>query len=42
MSSLEELERIMDEGAADVECGQCGYADRIEPDGDYPCLEGLI
>jgi len=37
MVSMEELERIMSEGAADVECPACGECARIEPDGDYPC-----
>jgi hypothetical protein len=39
MASIEELERIMFEGVADVECEECGYGARIEPDGDYPCPE---
>jgi hypothetical protein len=54
MNQLEELERIMDEGMAEVECEACGHYATIEPDGDYPCpcgegrlvspliLEGLI
>jgi len=37
--SIEELERIMDEGMVDVECEVCGESDTIEPDGDYPCTE---
>jgi hypothetical protein len=39
MHSIEELERIMWEGVADVECAVCGYGARIEPDADYPCPE---
>jgi hypothetical protein len=36
---IEELEQIMSEGVAHVECAECGYSDTIEPDGDYPCPE---
>jgi hypothetical protein len=35
--SIEELEQIMSDGAADVECPACGEGGRVEPDGDYPC-----
>jgi hypothetical protein len=54
MHDIEELERIMMDGFADVECSACGEGGRVEPDGDYPCecgegrltspliLEGLI
>jgi len=54
MASIAELERIMEDGFADVECEACGEGSRVEPDGDYPCecgegrlvspliLEGLI
>lgn len=37
--SIAELEQIMFDGVADVECPVCGYGARIEPDGDYPCPE---
>lgn len=36
---MDEFEQIMSEGAADVDCPECGYAARIEPDADYPCPE---
>jgi len=51
---IEELERIMADGMAEVECPACGECATVEPDGDYPCecgegrltspliLEGLI
>jgi len=54
MPSIEQLQRIMWDGFADVECPACGEGGRVEPDGDYPCdcgegrltspliLEGLI
>ena len=54
MASIAELEQIMEDGYADVECAACGEGGRVEPDGDYPCecgegrlvspliLEGLI
>ena len=35
--TLEELEQIMSEGVADVECLECGEWATVEPDGDYPC-----
>jgi len=38
MHSIEELERVMMDGFADVECSaSCGEGGRVEPDGDYPC-----
>jgi hypothetical protein len=52
--AIEELEQIMWDGFADVDCtSECGESARVEPDGDYPCecggrlvspliLEGLI
>lgn len=39
MKSIEELERIMADGFAEVDCPSCGYGARIEPDADYPCPE---
>lgn len=39
MYSIEELEQIMHDGMADVECPDCGYCATIEPDADYPCPE---
>jgi len=39
MASIEELERIMFDGIAEVECEGCGYEATIEPDADYPCPE---
>ena len=35
----EELEQIISEGVAEVECPKCGYWATIEPDADYPCPE---
>ena len=38
MFSIEELEEIMFNGFADVECtAGCGEAGRVEPDADYKC-----
>jgi rubrerythrin len=37
--SLAELEQIMDDGYAEVECPECGYAACIEPDADDLCPE---
>ena len=37
--SIEELERIMFDGVAEVECEACGHGATVEPDGDYPCPE---
>jgi len=38
MPSIEELERIMMDGFADVDCtAGCGGTATVEPDGDYPC-----
>lgn len=54
MASIEEMERVMSDGFADVDCtAGCGESSRVEPDGDYPCecggrlvsplvLEGVI
>jgi hypothetical protein len=39
MDDYELFEQIMSEGAADVDCTECGYGARIEPDGDYECHE---
>jgi len=36
---LEELENIMVDGVATVECTECGYIANIEPDADYLCPE---
>lgn len=36
---LELFEQINREGAVDVDCTECGYGARIEPDGDYECHE---
>lgn len=36
---LEELEQIMFDGIAEVECPECGHYATIEPDGDYECYE---
>ena len=35
----EELEQIISEGVAEVECPKCGCWATIEPDADYPCPE---
>ena len=35
--SIEELERIMSDGFAEVACTECGDYARIEPDADYEC-----
>lgn len=32
-------EAVMQQGFDDAECGECGYAARVEPDGDYACPE---
>lgn len=37
--TIEELEQIMHDGMADVECEVCGHCATVEPDGDYPCPE---
>lgn len=37
--SIHELEQIMWDGVAEVECPECGYEATIEPDADYPCPE---
>jgi len=37
--SIAELERIMWDGFAEVECSECGEFARVEPDADYPCPE---
>ena len=39
MPSIAELERIMADGFAEVECPACGDYTRVEPDADYPCPE---
>ena len=40
MFSIEELEEIMFNGFADVECtAGCGESGRVEPDADYKCSE---
>lgn len=36
---LEEMRKIMWDGYADVECTECGYCSRVEPDADYECPE---
>jgi rubrerythrin len=36
---IAELEQIMWDGVAEVECPACGYFATIEPDADYPCPE---
>lgn len=36
---IAELERIMWDGVAEVECPECGHWATIEPDADYPCPE---
>ena len=36
--TIEELELIMSDGMADVDCtAGCGYGGMVEPDADYPC-----
>jgi hypothetical protein len=35
----EEIEQVMMQGYADVDCTSCGHSARVEPDGDYPCEE---
>lgn len=36
--AIEELEQIMWDGFADVDCtSECGESARVEPDGQYPC-----
>ena len=36
--NIEDLEQIMSEGLAEVECSaECGEYATVEPDGDYPC-----
>jgi ribosomal protein S27E len=37
METLEEMQRIMDQGFADVTCPACGEGSRVEPDADYDC-----
>jgi rubrerythrin len=39
MYDMDELEAIMNEGVAEVECPVCGYFATVEPDADYPCPE---
>jgi predicted RNA-binding Zn-ribbon protein involved in translation (DUF1610 family) len=39
MYDIAELEQIMADGYAEVECPECGEYARIEPDADYPCPE---
>lgn len=39
MYDIDELEAIMMDGVAEVECSKCGHGATIEPDGDYPCPE---
>jgi ribosomal protein S27E len=36
---VEHFKRIMWDGFVDVDCTDCDHAERIEPDGDYPCTE---
>ena len=39
MMDFEYFEQIMSEGAVDVDCAECDYSARIEPDADCPCPE---
>ena len=39
LPNYHDLEKVMMDGYADVDCTECDHAARIEPDGDYPCTE---
>ena len=39
MTDFEYFEQIMSEGAVDVDCTECGYGARVEPDCDDECPE---
>jgi hypothetical protein len=36
---FEYFEQIMSDGAVGVDCTECDYSARIEPDADCPCPE---
>ena len=39
MYDFSEWAQINAQGFADVDCAECGYSARVEPDADDPCPE---